>query len=133
MLLFSTLQSCPQAFLSFARSFKSCLTILSSRRTFDDSTHPERLFRAGVAHLERLDQTDFVISGLPPVTGADNQWFWIASSPYKNPKVVLFYGGYSLELLDSRTNGLRDIVGSWSAPSYTVETDFRFNRKKYRA
>ena len=94
---------------------------------------PAQLFRATEVHLSSSEGVDLVVLGIPPMSGADNDWFWIVhSSPHSAPRVLLFAGGYSLELLNNRTHGYPDIRSSWSSASETEETTYRFNGKKYK-
>jgi len=97
-----------------------------------DRKNPAGLFRAVEIHLAEPDETDLVVLGMPPMRGADNAWFWLVRSARTNPKVLLFAGGDSLELLSSRTNGYRDIRGRWSSLSDTRTSVYHFDGKKYR-
>ena len=66
------------------------------------------------------------------MTGADNDWFWVVRSPRHNPSVVLFSGGDYLQLLNSGTNGLRDIRRLFSTASETRETIYKFDGTRYK-
>jgi hypothetical protein len=100
-----------------------------------DSTqdHPARLFRATEVHLSRPDETDLVVIGVPPMSGADCGWFWIVRLTRGGPQVVLFAGANSLDLRDSRTSGYRDIVTTSASAGTSEETTFHFNGKSYKA
>jgi hypothetical protein len=92
---------------------------------------PAQLFRAAEVHLSGPDEVDLVVSGKFPMSGADNEWFWVVRSAVKNPKVVLWAGGNSLELTDSRMHGYRDIHSWWSSPNETSEQIYHFDGNKY--
>jgi hypothetical protein len=93
---------------------------------------PANLFRAAEVCLDGSDDVDLIVIGVCPMCGADNGWFWVVRSPHKNPSVVLWAGGNSLEVLGSRTHGIRDVRSLWSSPSETDETIYHFNGSKYK-
>jgi hypothetical protein len=94
--------------------------------------NPARMFRAAGVHLSGSEKAGLVVIGIPPMRGADNCWFWIVRSTRRGPKVVLFAGGYSLELLRGKTNGFRNIRSTWSSPSETEESTYRFDGQRYK-
>jgi len=49
----------------------------------------------------------------------------------KNPKVVLFAGGNTLEIMDSKTKGYRDIESVTSTPSKTSTMTYSFDGESY--
>lgn len=93
--------------------------------------HPAQLFRATEISLGRAGDQALIVGGIRPMSGADNDWFWVVLSPVKNPRVVLFEGAYALEIQDSRTDGYRDIRSVWSSPSETISKSYRFNGRRY--
>jgi hypothetical protein len=97
-----------------------------------ERAQPAQLFTASATHLGALGGRDFVVTGHGAMTGADNDWFWVVRSAYKNPNVVLFAGGNSLELMKARVNGYRDIKSVWSSPSETGTKIYRFNGVRYK-
>jgi len=101
----------------------------ASDSTQDD---PARLFRATAVHLSRPDETDLVVIGVPPMSGADSGWFWVVRLGRSGPRVVLFAGANSLELTEDRTNGYRDIVTECSSATETEETTYHFDGKSYK-
>ena len=90
-----------------------------------------RMFRAVEVHLANQEQIDLLVEGVFPLTGADQGWFWVVRSARHNPQVVLFATGNSLELLDIRTNGYRNIRSRWSSPSQTRTRLYRFKNQEY--
>jgi|SRR6185312_1505817 hypothetical protein len=97
-----------------------------------ERNNPTQLFRAAEVYLSSSDEVGLVVIGIPPMTGADNDWFWVVRSPRHNPSVVLFSGGDYLQLLNSGTNGLRDIRRLFSTASETRETIYKFDGTRYK-
>jgi len=91
-----------------------------------------RLFQAREIHLSGPDEVDLIVVGIPPMTGADNGWFWLVRSANKNPQVVLFSGGNTLELMGSKTLGYRDIRSVFSTASETRKAIYHFDGKQYK-
>jgi hypothetical protein len=94
--------------------------------------NPAQLFRAAAVHLISKDEVDLVVIGVPPMSGADTGWFWVVRSARKDPEVVLFADGNSLEVMDTKTNGSRDIRSIWSSPSQTNYTIYHFDGGTYK-
>lgn len=93
---------------------------------------PATMFRAAEVHLRNSEQTDLVVLGQDWMTGADNDWFWLVSSADKNPKVVLFVGGNSVELGHGLTNGYRNITSHFYTASGEVNQSlYRFDGTRY--
>jgi hypothetical protein len=97
-----------------------------------ERAQPAQLFTASETHLGVLGEKDLVVAGHGAMSGADNDWFWVVRSAYKNPKVVLFAGGYSLELMKARAKGYRDIKSVWSSPSETGTKIYQFDGIRYK-
>ena len=94
--------------------------------------NPARLFRAAESHLYAHDEIDLVVMGIFPMSGADNTWFWVVRSAQKDPRVVLFAGGNSIQMLTRRTNGYRDIRCDWSSAAITTIDIYKFDGTEYR-
>jgi hypothetical protein len=97
-----------------------------------DRNNLAQFFSAAEVHLSEADQIDLVVMGKPPMSGADNTWFWVIRSARKDPLAVLFAGGYSLELLASRTNRYCDIRATWSSPQETSTRIYKFDGTRYK-
>ena len=82
-------------------------------------------------HLS-ANEIGLVVLGIPPMTGADNDWYWVVRSPKKDPKVVLFSGGYFFEVMNTKTNGYKDIRGVWNSPSEEDTTIYHFDGTGYK-
>jgi hypothetical protein len=94
--------------------------------------NPAQLFQAGEVHLSSPDQVDLVVIGLGRMKGADANWFWIVSSARKNPQVILFGGGDSLEVMDTKTKSYKDIRIVWSSSFETETTTYQFDGSIYQ-
>lgn len=97
-----------------------------------DRNNVAQFFTAAEAHLGDGNQTDLVVVGKFPMSGADNTWFWVIRSARKEPSAVLFAGGYTLELLASRTKGYRDVRCTWSSPQETSTKVYKFDGTSYK-
>jgi hypothetical protein len=98
-----------------------------------EKTNPSQFFRAAEVHWGQRAEVDLVVVGVAPMAGADNTWFWIVRSARKNPRVVLFGGGSTLEVLKTKTNRYRDVSSTWSSGTEeNVTTIYHFNGSNYR-
>lgn len=97
-----------------------------------ERVNPRQLFRAARVHLSRPDQADLIVIGNAPMSGADNDWFWVVRSAYVSPKIVLFEGANCLDISLSSTRGVRNIRSLWSSASRTREVLYRFNGEVYK-
>jgi hypothetical protein len=103
-----------------------------SHASREKQNNPIKLFLGAKIHLSTQARVDWVVKGVFPLSGADNDWFWIVSSVDNIPKVVLWTGCLSLEVRSSKTNGYRDIRSSWNSASSAADIkEYRFNGKKY--
>ena len=104
----------------------------SLRTAKQQPSNPSQLFRAAEIHLGGLDEVDLVIQGISPLTsGGDNSWFWVVLSAHSAPKVPVWCGGNSLEVMAKRTKGYRNIVCSWSSASLSQISEYHFDGEKY--
>jgi hypothetical protein len=116
---------------------KVLLAAHPARETFavmndSEKTNPSQLFRAGEVHLSRPDQVDLVVIGMGRMRGTENSWFWVVRSARKDPELILFSGGDSLEVLDGKTHGYRDIGVVWMSSLETETTVYRFDGNHYQ-
>lgn len=92
-----------------------------------------RKFSVVKVHLSDSSEEDEVVLGSDPMSGADNDWFWIVRRLLGRTRVVLFAGGLSVELLNSRTLGYKNIRTSWSAASgLTITCIYHYDGTRYR-
>jgi hypothetical protein len=99
----------------------------------EQQDNPSQFFEAAKVHLRGSDEANLVVKGYPPVSGADNAWFWVVLLAHGAvPKIVLWGHADSLEVTTNRTNGYRNIRCSWSsAAGETLEWKCHFNGEKY--
>jgi len=106
--------------------------LVANGRCDAQACDPANLFRAANVHLGGSDEGDLVVIGICPMCGAGQGWFWVVLSAYSNPRVVLFAPGNSLELLTSRTQGMRDVRSRWWGASQKSETTYHFDGVEYK-
>jgi hypothetical protein len=91
-----------------------------------------KLFRTVKVHLAKQNEVDWIVSGSGPMTGGDNDWFWVVRETGDHAEALLFANGLSLETLKSRANGYKDIETSWSAASgYVIENTYQYDGNRY--
>ena len=100
--------------------------------TDEERANPEKLFNAAELHLHASDELDLLVVGKPPVSGADNTWFWIIRSADTAPKIVLAGGANCVEIRHKKTAGLSDIWVGWNSASQMSERIYRFNGTRYK-
>jgi hypothetical protein len=92
-----------------------------------------KIFSVVKVHLSNSREEDEVVLGSPPMSGADNDWFWIVRRLPGRTRVVLFANGLSFELLGSRTFGYKDIRTSWGAASgFTITCIYHYDGTRYQ-
>jgi hypothetical protein len=67
------------------------------------------------------------------LTGADNDWFWIFLKTSRGYRLVLKGGTISLDVLRTRTHGLRDIETNIAAGPTNYRNIYKFNGSVYKA
>jgi hypothetical protein len=92
---------------------------------------PNELFVGSEIKLGRSGEIALLVCGSGPMSGADNAWYWIVSTPYTHPRVVLFEGTDALSMLPRYHNGYRDLESWWGVASGSHEKTFQFNGSKY--
>jgi hypothetical protein len=90
------------------------------------------LFEVVLVDLGPSGDEDYVAHGKKrPMIGADNDWFWIVRVQRGKANVILFSNGWSLRLLERKTNGFRDIERAYGTAAFSGETLYRFNGSVY--
>lgn len=98
-----------------------------------DRERLRRIFKVVKVHLSDSSEEDEVVLGSDPLSGADNNWFWIVRRLRGHAQAILFANGLSLELLNSRTSGYKNIRTSWSAASgLTITCIYHYDGTRYR-
>jgi hypothetical protein len=91
------------------------------------------LFGVVKVHLRDLNETDEVVIGKDPMSGADNDWFWIVRDMGDHAQVLLFASGNGIDLLKTRTNGYKDIESYWgSAAGDAIYHLYRYDGMVYK-
>jgi hypothetical protein len=117
-----------------AEALKAVLeTSVAKEALHDDPSlkDPGKLFVGSEIKLGRSGETALLVCGSGPMSGADNAWYWIVTTPYTHPRVVLFEGTDALSLLPRYHNGYRDIESWWGVAARSHEKTFQFNGSKY--
>jgi hypothetical protein len=97
-----------------------------------EKANPAQFFQASEVHLSGPDEVDLVVIGVGRMKGADANWFWVVRSSRKDPQMILFTGGDSLEVLDNKTHGLSDVRSAWSSSFETEATTYQFDGALYQ-
>ena len=72
-----------------------------------------------------------MVIGSVPMTGGDNDWFWIVRQR-PQPEIILFTGGNCLEILRGKTSGYSNVQSVWSSGRGTETTVYKFDGRRYR-
>ncbi len=92
---------------------------------------PQEVLKGAKVHLAGSGGSYFVVVGSPPMSGADNTWFWIVELSKGRASVLLYTGATCIEIRRTRTHGHRDITTTWSSASFTTIETYKFNGRKY--
>jgi hypothetical protein len=92
---------------------------------------PAKLFRATEVSLRDSREAELVVIGSYPMTGGDNDWFWIVRQR-PQPEIILFTGGNCLGILSGKTSGYSDVQSAWYSGAGTLTTVYKFNGRHYR-
>jgi hypothetical protein len=105
---------------------------------------PSSWFVASVIHLDGPNEIDFVILpnlGSEPqhhpgpaacFLGANTGQFWIIRKTRTGYELALTFFAHGLGILDSRSNGLRDIEAGTDSVHGQTTTLFKFNGEQYK-
>jgi hypothetical protein len=106
---------------------------MSDRLANFDRERLRKIFRVAEIHLSDSPERDKMVLGSDPLSGADNDWFWVIRFVSGRPRVTLFANGNCLEVLKTETSGLEDIRTVWSsAAGYTLTNIYHFDGVEYR-
>ena len=87
--------------------------------------------RSGRIRLAKSGAEALLVIGSFPLTGADNDWFWIVRFVNNRPE-LLFIGCNEVKLRESYSKGLRDIeTVLYLSPSTNFRT-YKFDGHQYR-
>jgi hypothetical protein len=94
---------------------------------------PETVLKGTNVHLTDSHLHFFLVMGLPPMSGADNTWFWIVRLSENKATILLFTGAICIDIGRTSTSGYRDVVTTWSSPSTTVTETYKYNGSSYKS
>lgn len=90
-------------------------------------------FEASQIHLARTDKIDLLVKAKDGcLFGANIGPFWIFRGTGKKYELVLAVSALGVEILDSKTNGYRDISAGAVASGRSVRILYKFDGRRYR-
>jgi hypothetical protein len=93
---------------------------------------PKDWFTASEVHLGPKSETDLVVMGLGISLGPYNAGFWILRQTTDGCEIVLAVNTHDLALLDTSTNGLRDIETGLPTGGQRYSDIYRFDGHRYQ-
>lgn len=93
---------------------------------------PKDWFRASEVHLGPKSETDLVVMGLGISLGPYSAGFWILRQTPQGYEIVMATDTHDLTLLDSSTNGLRDIETGLPTGGQRYSDIYRFDGQRYQ-
>lgn len=97
-----------------------------------DREAQRKRFRVVQIDLGDAKEEDYLALGSEPVTGADNDWFWIVQVTQGKATVLLFTGGLGVKLLPRKSNGHFDIRTYWSSAAFEQTELYRYTGSVYK-
>jgi hypothetical protein len=93
---------------------------------------PKDWFTASEVHLGPNSETDLVVMGIGISMGPYSAGFWILRQTPQGYEIVLAVHAHSLALLDSSTNGFRDIESGLSTLNESNSDIYKFDGHRYQ-
>jgi hypothetical protein len=93
---------------------------------------PKGWFTASEVHLGPKSETDLVVMGLGISLGPYSAGFWILRQTPQGYEIVLAVHTHNLALLDSSTNGFRDIETGLATGGESYIDKYRFDGHRYQ-
>jgi hypothetical protein len=91
-----------------------------------------KLFTVARVDLGNAKEEDYIALGTQPMSGADNNWFWIVRVVEGKAKVILFTNGLAVRVLPHKTNGYYDIEESWAGNIGEITRVYRYIGTAYK-
>ena len=91
-----------------------------------------KLFTVVRVDLSKANDENYIVMGSPPMSGADNIWFWIVQVKQGKGTVLLFMPALSFTILGTQTNGYRNLREVWGGNIGTDIRVFRYNGTFYK-
>lgn len=95
-------------------------------------TMPPDWFTASEVHLGAQDKADLVVMGAKISLGPYSAGFWVLRQGPEGYEIVLATHAHDLALLDTRTNGLRDIETGLPTLGKSYSEKYRFDGHRYQ-
>jgi hypothetical protein len=105
------------------------------RRSLKDdgqAAHLAKAFKGTRISLGNSQDRFFLVIGSEPMSGADNDWFWIVRQSGETASILLWAGGNCLNMEETSNFGLRDISTTWSSASSTETANYSYDGKSYK-
>ncbi len=93
---------------------------------------PKDWFTASEVHLGPKSETDLVVMGIGISLGPYSAGFWILRQTPQGYEIVLAVDTHDLALLDTSTNGLRDIEAGLPTGGQRYSNIYRFDGHRYQ-
>jgi hypothetical protein len=94
---------------------------------------PAKLLKGTPIQLSNSRGRSFILMGdTPPLTGADNTWFWIVQESEHGAATLLWVGANCVEIKPRRTLGYRDVEAYWSSAAETRVETYQFDGNSYK-
>ncbi len=103
------------------------------RETVNQTTDVRSWFSASRITINNHRPTFIVKSNHHCLNGVDNDWFWIFRETARGYRLVLSSGTISLDVLQTKTRGLRDIETNVATAQTNYMTIYKFNGSLYKA
>jgi len=97
-----------------------------------DRESQRKLFQVVRVDLGNAKEEDYIALGGGPMTGADNNWFWIIGISEGKARVLLFTNGLSVNILRHKTNGYYDVKESWGGNSGWGSRFYQYTSSTYK-
>jgi hypothetical protein len=91
-----------------------------------------RLFRGWKVNISASKDNFYIVIGSYPMSGADNDWFWVVRQSKGKATVLLWAGANCLDVMKGVTRGFKNIEAAWSSPSSTRINRYVFDGRRYK-
>lgn len=119
----------------------SAMKALANEKSFADlvkqeelsaDVEPEKWFTASEVHLSGPAEPDLVVMGTHLARGAYTSAFWVLRKSPDGYRVVFRDDAHDLQLLEPRTNGLRNILTAVPTLRYVSTAEYEFDGITYK-
>jgi hypothetical protein len=100
--------------------------------TLSQGTDVKSWFSASRISVNGRRSAFILKSGKPCLTGADHDWVWVYLKTAQGYRLALFGGAISVDVLKTRTHGLRDIETNAATANTNFTEIYKFNGSVYR-